>query len=187
MIDALSQPWPWYVAGPLTGLVVPMLLLLGGKPFGISDNFRHLCAAAIPGRVAFFAYDWQREGAWNLAFAAGLVLGGLLAATLLASPEPTIAISEATRADLQALGLTDLTGLVPSELISWHGLTTLPGFVLVVGGGFLLGFGARYAGGCTSGHCIMGLADRQLPSLVAVAGFMGGGIFATYVLLPLLL
>jgi uncharacterized membrane protein YedE/YeeE len=97
-----------------------------------------------------------------------------------------IGISEATRADLQNLGITDFTGFVPSEFLSWSGLLTLPGFLMIVGGGFLVGFGARYAGGCTSGHAISGLSNLQLPSLVAVIGFFAGGLIVTYVLLPLI-
>ncbi len=186
MLDFLSQPWPWYVAGPLIGLVVPALLFLGGKQFGVSANLRHLCAATIPGPVEFFKYDWKKSGLWNLTFVLGVAIGGFIAHTLLFNPDP-IAISEATKADLTGLGLTDLNGLVPKEIFSWSGLLTLPGFVLIVGGGFLVGFGSRYAGGCTSGHAISGLADLQLPSLIAVVGFFIGGIFATFVLLPLIL
>ena len=187
MLDLISQPWPWYVAGPLIGLMVPALLLAGGKLFGVSSSLRHMCAASVPGRVEFFRYDWKTVGGWNLAFVVGIFLGGVVAATLLASPEPEIAISAATRADLAALGLTDFTGLVPAEVFSWEGLLTGPGLALIVGGGFLMGFGARYAGGCTSGHAISGLADLQLPSLVAVLGFFAGGLVVTFFVLPLIL
>ncbi|MDX1545644.1 MAG: YeeE/YedE thiosulfate transporter family protein [Rhodothermales bacterium] len=187
MLDLLSAPWPWYVAGPLIGLMVPALLLIGGKLFGISANLRHLCAATVPGRNDFFRYDWKRAGLWNLTLAAGIVLGGVIAATLLASPDPTVGISEATRADLAALGITDFTGLMPSEVFSWSGLLSVPGFVMIVAGGFLVGFGARYAGGCTSGHAITGLADLQVPSLVAVVGFFVGGLIVTHFVLPYLL
>ena len=185
MLDFLSQPWPWYVAGPLIGLVVPALLLLGGKQFGVSSNLRHICAATVPGPVEFFKYDWKKSGAWNLIFIGGTVLGGFIAHTVLYNPDP-IAISEATRADLLALGVEDLTGLVPSGVISWSGLGTSTGLVLLIVGGFLVGFGARYAGGCTSGHAISGLADLQLPSLIAVLGFFAGGLLTTHLLLPLL-
>lgn len=187
MLELLSQPWPWYVAGPLIGLMVPLLLIFGGKVFGISANLRHLCAATLPGQIEFFKYDWKKSGLWNLTLVAGVVLGGFIAGTWLASPDPIIGISDATRADLGALGITDFTGLVPSELISWQGLASLPGLLMIVGGGFLVGFGARYAGGCTSGHAISGLADLQLPSLVAVIGFFVGGLLVTHVLLPLIL
>lgn len=187
MLDWISQPWPWYVAGPIIGLFVPLLLLVGGKHFGISANLRHMCAATVPANLAFFRYDWKQSGLWNLMFVAGIAVGGLIATTLLASPDPTIDLAAATVAALQELGIRDFTGLVPADLISWQGLASLPGLLLIVGGGFLVGFGARYAGGCTSGHAISGLADLQFPSLVAVLGFFAGGLFVTYVLLPLIL
>ena len=185
MIELLSRPWPWYVAGPLIGLVAPVLLLLGNKHFGISSNLRHVCAAVLPRSVAFFHYDWRRAGGWNLAFVLGIVVGGMIAGGLFANPEP-VAISAQTRADLAALGVRDFTGLVPSDLFSWEGLLTLRGFVMIVVGGFLVGFGTAYAGGCTSGHGISGLANLQLPSLIAVIGFFAGGILGTFFLLPLL-
>ena len=185
MLELFSEPWPWYVAGPLIGLMVPALLLLGGRMFGVSSNLRHLCAATVPGPVEFFRYDWKKAGLWNLTFVVGILLGGVIAATLLHNPEP-IAISEATKADLAALGITDFSGLVPAELFSWSSLATLPGLLLIVVGGFLVGFGSRYAGGCTSGHAIMGLADLQLPSLLAVVGFFVGGLIVTFLVLPLI-
>lgn len=187
MIDLISQPWPWYVAGPIIGLFVPALLLLGGKRFGISSNLRHLCAAVVPSKSEFFRYDWKRTGMWNLTFALGIFVGGILAATVFASPSDTIAISASTVAALEELGVRDFRGLVPSELISWSSLATVPGLVMIVGGGFLVGFGARYAGGCTSGHAITGLAELQLPSLIAAVGFFVGGLFVTHLVLPLLL
>lgn len=187
MIDLLSGTWPWYVAGPLIGLVVPALLIFGGKKFGVSSNLRHLCAATLPSRSAYFRYDWKRAGLWNLTFILGTVLGGALAATVLAGPDPVIDIASATMHDLRALGVTDFTGLVPSDLISFGALSTPAGLVAVVLGGFLVGFGTRYAGGCTSGHAITGLAAFEGASLLAVFGFFAGGLFVTYVVLPLLL
>lgn len=187
MIETLSQTWPWFVAGPLIGLLVPLLLLIGGKQFGISANLRHMCAATFPGRIEFLQYDWKRSGLWNLTFVLGVVIGGFLAATLLPHPDPIIGISEGAMAELRALGISDFAGLLPAEIFNWSSLMTLPGFLMIVGGGFLVGFGARYAGGCTSGHAISGLADLQFPSLVAVIGFFIGGLFVTYVLLPVLL
>ncbi len=186
MPQFLTDPWPWYVAGPMIGLFVPLLLLVGGKEFGISVNLRHLCAALLPGRAEFFKYDWKGSGAWNLTFVAGVTLGGFLAGTLLEHAAP-IAISASTRADLGALGLTDFSGWAPAGLFSWTGLTGAPGLLLIVGGGLLVGFGSRYAGGCTSGHAITGLACLELPSLVAVVGFFAGGLLATHFLLPALL
>ena len=182
----LTASWPWYVAGPLIGLFVPLLLLLTGKAFGVSSSLKHTCAATLPGTAEYFRYDWKRSGLWNLIFVIGILLGGVLAVQFLGGGGPT-GISTATKADLQALGLTDFSGLVPPELFSWSSLTTLPGLVALVLGGFFVGFGARYAGGCTSGHAITGLATFQLPSLIAVVGFFLGGLFTTYVLLPFVL
>lgn len=187
MIEAVSQPWPWYVAGPLIGLLVPLLLIIGGKAFGVSANLRHICAATFPRNIEFLKYDWKKAGMWNLVFILGTLIGGFVAVQMVPVAGVEIGISEATRTDLAALGITDFTGLVPQQVISWGGLATLPGLVMVVLGGFLVGFGARYAGGCTSGHAISGLADLQFPSLVAVVGFFLGGLIVTHVVLPFLL
>ncbi len=158
--------------------------MLGGKPFGLSANLRHMCAAVAPGDLNFFRYDWRREGGWNLIFALGILVGGFIASRWLLPDGYTVAIADSTRADLRGLGLQDLSGLMPSELFSWTALSTGRGLITVVLGGFLVGFGSRWAGGCTSGHAISGLATMQLPSLIAVAGFFAGGLLMTHVLLP---
>jgi len=186
VLEWMREPWPWYVAGPLIGLVVPALLLLGNKMFGISANLRTFCAVVSPNVADYFRFDWRRVGGWNLAFVVGIVLGGTLAATVLAGPGE-VAISAATRADLTALGIRDFQGLVPSDLISWEALLSGPGLIALVVGGFLVGFGSAYGGGCTSGHAITGLADLQLPSLIAVIGFFVGGLTVTHLVLPWLL
>jgi len=180
----MPHPLPWYIAGPLIGLIVPALLLIGNKPFGISNNFRHICAAAAPCGIEFFNHDWKRAGLWNLTFLDGVYVGATIAAWL--APPTPIHLSPRVLADLQAAGVHDFTGLVPREIFSWSALLTLRGLVATVIGGFLVGFGTAYAGGCTSGHAIAGLADRQLASLVAVCGFFAGGLAASYLLLPLL-
>jgi uncharacterized membrane protein YedE/YeeE len=184
MADWGSRLWPWYLAGPLLGLFVPALLIAGDKLFGFSSNLRHLCAALVPSRIEFFRYDWKQKGLWNLLFMAGTLIGGFLAAHW--GVRHNIAISAQTRLSLAKLGIHDFSGVAPHELFTWHALFTLRGFVSVVVGGFLVGFGTAYAGGCTSGHAISGLADFQLPSLIAVIGFFVGGLAATYFILPLL-
>jgi uncharacterized membrane protein YedE/YeeE len=176
-----TGPWPWYLAGPLIGLFVPALLLVGNKGFGISSNLRHICSAVAPAGIKYFQYGWKKTGLWNLAFLAGVLLGGFIASHWGASHN--VLISEQTRA---ALGIHDFSGVAPHEIFNWHALPTLRGFVSVIVGGFLVGFGTAYAGGCTSGHAISGLANFQLPSLIAVLGFFAGGLLATYFLLPLL-
>src|SRR5690348_8633905 len=149
IIHALSNPWPWYIAGPLIGLTVPALLILGNKAFGISSSLRHICAACIPANISFLQYDWKKES-WNLFFVVGVVTGGILAANLLAAPEP-IVIHENLRQELQQYNITNISSLEPEELFNFANLLTLKGFIVMVVGGFLVGFGTRYAGGCTSG------------------------------------
>lgn len=181
-IEWISQPWPWYVAGPLIGLTVPALLILGNKSFGISSSLRHACAACIPANIPFFTYNWKKE-MWNIMFVLGVLIGGGIAGFFLSNPE-AIVISASTQADLSALGLTDFSALMPAEIFNWSNLFTLKGLFFFVIGGFLVGFGTRYAGGCTSGHAIMGLSNLQLPSLIATIAFMLGGFAMTHLLLP---
>jgi len=180
-IEWISQPWPWYVAGPMIGLTVPALLILGNKAFGISSSLRHICAACVPAGIPFFTYNWKKE-IWNLLFVLGTAIGGFIAMNFLANPD-TIVISVATQADLKALGLTNFSDLMPLEIFTWDTAFTGRGILFFVIGGFLVGFGTRYAGGCTSGHAIMGISSLQWPSLVATIFFMVGGFFMTHVLL----
>ena len=180
-IEWISQPWPWYVAGPMIGLTVPALLILGNKTFGISSSLRHVCAACVPAGIPFFTYDWKKE-IWNLLFVLGTAIGGFIAVNFLANPD-TIVISQATQADLTALGITDFTDLMPLEIFNWETVFTGKGMLFFVIGGLLVGFGTRYAGGCTSGHAIMGISSLQWPSLVATIFFMLGGFFMTHILL----
>ena len=185
MLELLMKPWPWYVSGPLIGLMVPALLLIGNKSFGISSSLRHICAACIPGKIPFFDYNWKSES-WNLVFVLGVIIGGFIAGILFQNPN-SIQISPETAADLNALGITNLHGMFPIEVFSWTSLFTLRGFVFMVLGGFLVGFGTRYAGGCTSGHSIMGMSNLQLPSLIATCCFFIGGLIMTWFILPLLM
>lgn len=185
MYEKLFQPWPWYIAGPLIGLTVPALLLLGNKSFGISSSLRHICAACIPGNISFFKYDWKKE-VWNLFFVGGILFGGIIAAAYLINPKEVIVHPELAKT-LATYGITDYHGLVPVELFNWQALLTIRGFVMMVAGGFLVGFGTRYAGGCTSGHAIMGISTLQWPSLVATCCFMIGGFIMTHLMLPFIL
>jgi uncharacterized membrane protein YedE/YeeE len=182
LVEFISKPWPWYVAGPLIGLTVPTLLLIGNKSFGISSNLRHICAMCVPANLPFFSYDWKKE-TWNLVFVLGVFLGGVVATNFLKNPD-AFQISAATMADLKALGINDFSGLMPSDLFSIEVLFSLKGLIFFVLGGFMVGFGTRWAGGCTSGHAIMGLSNLQWPSLVATCCFMVGGFAMTHLLLP---
>ncbi|MAT39233.1 MAG: hypothetical protein CL946_06485 [Ectothiorhodospiraceae bacterium] len=154
-MDILFGTWEWYIAGPIIGLTVPLLLLLGNKLFGVSSSFRHLCSMALPKKkIEFLQYNW-REHIWNLFFVGGIALGGYIAANYLSTGELT---------------------LLPA-----HYSTPL-GIAQLFAGGILVGFGTRYAGGCTSGHAISGLATLQKPSVVAVLSFFTGGVVTVFVI-----
>lgn len=186
MIEYLSQPWPWYVSGPMIAFVMGLLLFVG-KSFGVSDTLRTACAMGGAGKLSeFFNFDWRKHS-WNLIFVLGAVIGGFIASTWLQQPDP-IPLGQDTVTKLKEFGIQNPgDDYLPEEIFSWKGFFTLRGFIMLVIGGFLIGFGARYAGGCTSGHAISGLSNLQLPSLIAVIGFFIGGLFMTHVLLPVIL
>ena len=185
MIEWIKNPWPWYIGGPLIGLSVPLLLIFGNKRLGVSSSLRHICAICFPANIQFFKYDWKRE-MWNLFFVFGIAAGAFLAATFLSDHQP-INVNPKLVSELKEYGINDYSKLAPLDIFNWSSLFTVKGFVLMVAGGFLIGFGTRYAGGCTSGHSIMGLSNLQWPSLVATICFMIGGIVMANFILPSIL
>jgi len=184
MIELMSQAWPWYVSGPLIAMVMFLLLWVGGE-FGVSSTLRSMCAIGGAGKkVDFFDFDWKNQ-IWNLVFVGGAVIGGFIASTYLSDPV-ALKLSSSTVQDLSALGISFNGGMAPTELFNWESVMTLKGFLVIVVGGFLVGFGTRYAGGCTSGHAISGLSNLQLPSLIAVIGFFIGGFVMTFLIFPII-
>lgn len=151
----ILQPWPWYIAGPLIGLSIPALLLLAGKTLGVSSSFRHVCSIAAPNSKLDYlrTNNWQKE-IWSLVFVGSLLVGGFIATRFLTA--------------------------TPVQFLPDH-YYTLGGAALLFVGGLLIGFGARYADGCTSGHSIMGIANLRWPSLVATAAFFVGGVVMTMI------
>lgn len=183
MIEFLIQPWPWYVSGAVIAFILAFLLF-SGKFFGVSSNLRTICSACGAGKkVKFFDFNWRSQ-VWNLLFLVGAIIGGFISAEYLASDEG-VNISKATIQDLRELNISAPDGLQPEEIYTMEGLDLRIFLVLLIGG-FMVGFGSRYAGGCTSGHAISGLSELQVPSLIAVVGFFIGGLFTTFVLLPLI-
>ncbi|MEQ3656596.1 MAG: YeeE/YedE thiosulfate transporter family protein [Dokdonia sp.] len=184
----IYEPWPWYVAGPLIALVMFMLLFLG-KQFGLSANLRTTCAALGAGKAAnFFKFRWQDER-WNLTIVIGAIIGGFIASTYLSNDATNrVAINQDTITELQnQYGIQSAgTAYLPEELFALEQLADVKVLALLLLGGFLVGFGARYAGGCTSGHAISGLSNLQLPSLIAVIGFFIGGLIMINFLFPLI-
>lgn len=184
MIELIKHPWHWAAGGIIIGLTIPALLLLGNKKFGISASLRDICAMCLPANIPLFKYDWKKR-IWNLFFAGGVLIGAYIAATFLHDTD-AIVISQKTQDILTSFGVTDFNNLMPSDIFNWENLFTLKGFIFFMVGGFLVGFGTRYAGGCTSGHSIMGLSNLQLPSLIATIAFMAGGFICAHLILPLI-
>jgi len=188
LLDFVRQPWHWAVSGTAIALTMALLIWMG-RSFGVSTSFKAICSAAGAGkRIKFFDINLKDEF-WRLSFVAGGLFGGFLTARFLQSPD-AVAISESTINYLSTLGLdypeSDKMGrgFVPTELFNF---TSLKGIVLALAGGFLVGFGARYGDGCTSGHAITGLSNLQLPSLITVIGFFIGGLLMTHLIFPLLM
>lgn len=154
-MDAITDPLPWYISGPLLGLFVPAMLLLTGKEPGVSSSFRHACAV-LPGAkvLDYFRYDVLKEGLWQILFVVGILLGGTLVQT--------------------SLGGAGVPLFLPENLTS-------AGLALLFVGGILVGFGTRYADGCTSGHTISGISNLSVPSMIASACFVIGGAAASLV------
>ncbi|WP_350284377.1 YeeE/YedE thiosulfate transporter family protein [uncultured Croceitalea sp.] len=184
-MDILLQPWPWYVSGPLIALTMAILILLG-KRFGMSSNLRTLCTIAGGDRAAeFFRFDWKAQR-WNLLVALGVVIGGFIAMNFL-TLDTAVAIGPESIGQLQQYGFESAgNAYMPVEFFGNEAFSRPRTLLLLVIGGFLVGFGARYAGGCTSGHAISGLSNLQLPSLIAVIGFFVGGLVMVHLIFPLI-
>jgi uncharacterized membrane protein YedE/YeeE len=185
MKEFIMQPWSWWFSGIVISVVM-FLLLFFGKSFGFSSNLRTICSMGGAGKkVKFFDFDWKKQ-TWNLVFLIGSAIGGYIAYAFLTEGMHPVKISKQTIKDLGELGFTAPETLQPMELFSWDALFTLKGFSLLGSGGLLVGFGSRYAGGCTSGHAISGISDLQIPSMIAVVGFFIGGLTMTFGVFPLI-
>ncbi len=184
MLEIIRQPWPWYTSGAIIAGIM-FTLLYFGKSFGFSSNLRTICAAAGGGKYArFFEFNWKAQ-TWNLIFLVGAGLGGFLTKKFLSSDEP-VSISDKTISSIAGLGFAPPVSLQPAELFGMDAAFTLKGFVLLALAGIMIGFGSRYAGGCTSGHAISGISNLQVPSMIAVVGFFIGGLIMTHLLMPLI-
>jgi len=182
-MDIILVPWSWYVAGPLITLIM-FLLFYFGKRLGISSNLENFCAIGGAGKlVDFFNYDW-RKNMWNLMVVLGITIGGFIASHWLTASD-AVTLNPKTISDLSTLGIQHAGAhFLPPEIYSIDAMLSLKGFLILITAGFLIGFGSRYAGGCTSGHGIVGLSNLEIPSFIAVAGFFIGGLIMTWFILP---
>jgi uncharacterized membrane protein YedE/YeeE len=184
-MEIIFEPWPWYIAGPLIALIM-FLLLLVGKKFGMSSSLSTICAlCGADKNTDFFKFDWKAQR-WNLIVILGAIIGGFIGSHFL-SNDTSVAINPEVVENLRALGFNSAgKSYLPSELYGMNALTDAKSLIILIIGGFLVGFGARYAGGCTSGHAISGLSNLQRPSLIAVIGFFIGGLLMVHLLFPLI-
>ncbi|RKE90797.1 YeeE/YedE family protein [Ichthyenterobacterium magnum] len=184
-MESILQPWPWYISGPLIALIM-FVLIYFGKTFGMSSNLRTFCTLAGAGKkTKFFDFNWKSQK-WNLTVVLGAIIGGFIAHHYLSIPT-NIDLNPKTVSELSQLGFENAgKTLLPAELYSWDSVFSIKGLTILIIGGFLVGFGTRYAGGCTSGHAITGLSSLQLPSLVAVIGFFIGGLIMIHLVFPLI-
>lgn len=180
----ILEPWPWYVSGPLIALTMFILLFIG-KQFGMSSNLRTACSIGGAGKVAdFFKFDWKAQR-WNLIIVLGAAIGGFISQNYLSTNEVKVADSVAEQ--LAEYGITSTNeAYLPTELFGAENLSDPKVLAILIIGGFFVGFGSRYAGGCTSGHAISGLSNLQLPSLIAVIGFFIGGLAMINFIFPLI-
>lgn len=184
-MEFLSQQWPWYVAGPIISIIM-FGLLYAGENFGMSNNLRTICSLGGAGKFSdFFKIDTKKQF-WNLAFVLGSIIGGYIAVQFLPS-QRAIQLSAKTITTLSEYGISSAgVHFLPNEIFGLEGLNSFSGILLLLGGGVLVGFGTRYAGGCTSGHAISGLSNLQIPSLIAVVGFFIGGLTMVHLIMPII-
>lgn len=184
-MEFISQPWAWYVAGPLIAIIL-LLMNYFGRDFGVSTSLETFCSIGGAGKVSdYFKKDWK-EQFWSLLFVVGIIIGGYLSSHYL-MPTENIALNPETVSELAELGFANAgQTYLPAEIFATENIFSLKGFAILIGAGLLVGFGARYAGGCTSGHAITGLSSLQLPSLLAVIGFFIGGLLMTWFLIPII-
>ena len=183
-MELIFKPWAWYVAGPIIASVL-FLLVKAGRSFGMSSNLDTMCSIAGASKLSdHFKPNWK-SNTWSLVLISGVFVGGLIAFNFLNIEAPQL--EESVVADLQNLGFNSVgSAFAPLELFSLEGLANPKSILILLLAGFLVGFGARYAGGCTSGHAISGLSNLQLPSLIAVLGFFIGGLVMVHFLMPLI-
>ncbi|MDX1328845.1 MAG: YeeE/YedE thiosulfate transporter family protein, partial [Arenibacter sp.] len=177
--------WPWYVGGPLIAATMFTLLYVG-RNFGMSANLRTLCTIGGAGKTSnFFRFDWRSQK-WNLLVMIGAVIGGFIGSQYLSNNQVPD-LNPATIEKLHNSGFDSAgSAYVPTELFGEEAFSSPTTLVLLLIGGLLVGFGARYAGGCTSGHSISGISNLQLPSLIATVGFFIGGLIMVHLIFPIL-
>lgn len=152
--------WPWWLGGIAIGLLVPLMYYFLGTALGVSSGFGNFIKIIAPSTKLRWlnSETYKNRFNWRFIFIIGMIIGGFLSAR--ASGMPVI---------------TSEMGLF-TENLNWAFIIYILWFFA---GGILLGFGARVANGCTSGHSIHGIATLQKSSLVATVFFLLFGVITT--------
>ena len=184
-MDFLFHTWHWSITGFLIGIIM-LTLNYFGKVFGMSSNLRSLCTMAGAAKFAdFFRFDVKAQY-WNLMVVLGAMLGGFVAVHFMSDPS-NVDINPQTIAQLQAMHIDAPNGKLLPDALFGNAVFQSPKMILILLiGGLLIGFGSRYAGGCTSGHAIAGMSNLQRQSLKAVIGFFVGGLIMAHFIFPLI-
>lgn len=155
------KQWSPYAVGVGIGVLICLTFLLSDRPIGCSTAYartsgmieRLFRGAVVEGKPYYKQFPLVIDWEWMLV--AGAVIGGFLSAVL----------SGDFRIEW-----------VPAKWMETFGTSPLLRCFSAVIGGILVGFGARWAGGCTSGHGISGTAQMAVSSWMAVVCFFIGGI-----------
>ena len=184
-METVTHTWHWAISGFLIGMVM-LLLNYFGKVFGMSSNLRSLCSMTGIGKsISFFDWDWKSQR-WNFAVVIGAMIGGYVAVHYL-NDASNVTLNPNTIEQLTVMGIDAPNGkILPDALFGSQVFSSVKMILILIIGGILIGFGSRYAGGCTSGHAISGMSNLQLPSLKAVIGFFIGGLIMAHFILPLI-
>ena len=154
--------WSGWLAGLAIGLFVILHFWLIGKPAGCSTGYGNVCGYICKKMSYYQEGEYRKKNNTKLWFLIGIPIGGLLSA--LASPEPWHISFD--------MGMYD-------EILPQSNAAKA---IWLIFGGMLLGFGARLAGACTTGHALVGGAMLNPPSLLAGAVFFMSAFITTRLL-----
>ena len=164
-------PLHWSISGILIGLCVPLLLLIDNKTFGISSSLSDV-----------WDRNKRRKGRWKFKFLLGVLIGAALT-NLWSDPSASLLVSSKVINRLKDWNIDFSQGYYPIGLFNFDNWSAV---LLSLSGGFLVGYGARLANGCTSGHCISGISNLQLSSMIVTLSFFIGAIITSYLIYPMM-
>jgi len=159
--------WSPYIVGIGIGILSWLTFLISKKPIGCSTAFARtsgMIEKLFRGKKVeqkLYYKEVEPVVDWEWMLVLGVVIGALISALL--------------SGDFR-------WQWVPSRWAATFGTAVFPRVIVAITGGICLGFGARWAGGCTSGHGISGTLQLAVSSWVAAISFFIGGIITALLL-----